>query len=146
MLAVTAYEAGRVAGRMAILGLIAAIVAYAFRGWFRATFPRNVRIVLAVTAAGAVFAYGMNRTDETDLKRARAEMLAGCQDTSSPEARPLCGCMVDEVLKLNGTQPGDLARLDDEVRAVEYEGAPMPAVFRQAADHCAATLVSRPSA
>jgi hypothetical protein len=107
------------------------------------TVPRTVWIVLAVTAAAAILLVGLKRASGPDIERVRTEMLAGCQDTAAPEARPLCSCMVDEVLRRNGTSREDLARLDGEVRAAQNGSGPIPAVMQQAANACAAA--SRPS-
>jgi hypothetical protein len=135
MLAVTAYEAGRVAGQMAVLGLVVAIVARVLRPWLRTRFPKPARIVLGLLAAAAIFVFSLQGVRADDPAEVRAEMLAGCESTGGTAS--WCGCVIDELLARNGTQPEDLARLEGDIRAVEQDGAPLPPYYQQAGEACA---------
>jgi uncharacterized membrane protein YeaQ/YmgE (transglycosylase-associated protein family) len=126
VLALTAYETGRVIGQIVVLGIVAAVVGNALSGRLRARFPRSVRIVLAAVVAGAIVLVSVNSVGDKDPGKVRAEMVAGCE-AGSAGGTGICGCLVDEVLKRNGTTADDLARLEDEFRAVQENGAPMPA-------------------
>ena len=84
-----------------------------------------------------IFLLGVNRTQSYDLAKVRTEMLAGCVDTAGDQARPQCGCLIDEMMARNGTSAEDLGRLEAEIGAVEKEGAPLPASYQQAGEVCA---------
>ena len=132
-LAASAYENGQTAGTLFFVLLGAALV---HRLFVRDRFP-GLAGVAAVSAVAIVVGVAIVVSGGgTDPEQARAEMLAGCESTAG-EGKSLCGCVVDEVMKRNGTSGEALDRLESEMRASQERGSPVPAVFTESVGVCA---------
>jgi hypothetical protein len=132
-LAATAYENGQTAGTLFMVLLAAAVVhRLLVRQWLPG--PKGVAAVsvVAIAVGAALVVSGSG----TDPEKVRADMLAGCESTAG-EGKSLCGCVVDEVMKRNGTSGAALDRLESEMRASQEEGSPVPAVFTESVGVCA---------
>jgi hypothetical protein len=139
--AATAYENGRVAGRVAVYLLIAAVLyRYLLLPRLSQVVTPPVRRAIAVAGILVVALVGVAtaRGDNEDAaaKQARTDMLAGCVDTAGEEMRSYCGCVVDEVMERNGTSREELDRLDAEIRKAE-DGGQIPAVMTESIEVCA---------
>jgi hypothetical protein len=75
--------------------------------------------------------FGLQHPRAKDPDKVRADCEA-----STREVRDLCGCIVHEMLRVNGARPEALARLEDQMRATEQDRALLPAAFNQAAEVC----------
>jgi len=148
MLAVTAYEAGQIAGQATLLLLVAAVLyRFLLQSWLAPRVARPVRAALAGAgviaivvfsiASGSARGDGATPGQKLDPNRAQTEMVAGCVDTGGERQRSYCECVADRVMASNGTTDADLHRLNADIRAVEEKGAPIPAVLKQSVDYCA---------
>ena len=133
-----AYENGRSAGSF-VVWLIIALVGYSvLRRWLGGHLTSRYRrgafgfVVVCVALIASIAFNG--RGAETDLDTVRSEMLAGCEATAGG-AGSLCGCVVDEVLRRNGTSDERLDALAAKID--KSKGGPPPAVFTASADTCA---------
>jgi hypothetical protein len=132
-LAATAYENGQTAGTLFLVLLGAALV---HRLLVRQWLPGRAG-VLAVSAVAIVVGVAIVAAGSgTDPEKVRADMLAGCESTAG-EGKSLCGCVVDEVMKRNGTSQEALDRLESQMRASQEQGTPVPAVFTESVGVCA---------
>ena len=135
-----AYENGRTAGSF-VVWLIIALVGYSvLRRWLGGRVTSRYRrgalgfVVVCVALIGSIAYNG--RGAETDLDSVRAEMREGCEAIAGRSAG-LCGCLVEEVLRRNGTSDERLEALAAEIEKSKAAGGTPPAVFTASAATCA---------